>query len=262
MKAEKIISWLNSFSFSSDFSKTCDTFKTGSSDIDVKKVGVAMFATPAVIKTACEWGAELLIVHEPLYYNHYDVRTDDKIEGQKAKLLEESGISVYRYHDHPHLSRPDLIAAGELKYLGFDGDIEYTDIFDLVRVKLNEPITARQLACHIEEKLGIKNVRIAGAADKSISRISCMFGAPGGLLDELKRDECEALVAGEVCEWALCEYARDASELGYTKAVLALGHAGSERAGMVYISELLKERFCDIDIRYFECGEVYSYTKA
>ena len=95
MKAEKIISWLNSFSFSSDFSKTCDTFKTGSSDIDVKKVGVAMFATPTVIREACEWGAELLIVHEPLYYNHYDVRTDDKIEGEKAKLLEASGISAF-----------------------------------------------------------------------------------------------------------------------------------------------------------------------
>ena len=86
-----------------------------------------------------------------------------------------------------------------------------------------------------------------------------MFGAPGGTLEELMNDCCEVLIAGEVCEWALCEYARDASELGYAKSVLALGHIGSERDGMLYISRLLADRFTNLDVKYFESGEVYSY---
>ena len=260
MNAGEIVKWLNSFSFRNDFTKTCDIFKIGSSEIEVKKVGVTMFATPAVIKSAEEWGADFLIVHEPLYYNHYDERREDKVECAKAKLLEESGIVVYRFHDHPHFSRPDLIAAGELKYLSLDGDVEHTDTFDLVRIKLKQEITPKDLAQHIETKLNIKNVRIAGNATKPIRKVSCMFGAPGGLLDELRSDNCDLLIAGEVCEWSLCEYARDASELGCTKTVLTLGHVGSERAGMIYISELLREHFMDIEVKYFECGEVYSYT--
>ena len=260
MKAENIVNWLNSFSYKEDFQKTCDTFKTGSPDVEVTKVGVAMFATPSVIKKAQEWGAELLIVHEPLFYNHYDARSNDKVECAKAKLLEESKMAVYRFHDHPHCTSPDMIAEGELKYLALDGEVEYTDTFDLVRVKLKQEISARDLAKHIEQSLNIKNVRIAGEADKPIRNISCMFGAPGGLFDELKNDKCDVLITGEVCEWALCEYARDASEMGYTKAVLALGHAGSERAGMMHISELLGAHFKDIEVDYFECGEVYSYT--
>ncbi len=260
MKCEEIIQWLCSFSFRQDYEKTCDNFKSGSSYIDIKKIGVAMFATPTVIKKAKKWGAELLIVHEPLYYNHHDVHSQDKIECAKRELLEKSGIAVYRFHDHPHYTRPDMIAAGELKYMGLDGDIEYTDTFDLVRIKLKEKMTARELAILIEKRLDIKHVRISGNADTPIGNISCMFGAPGGLLDELKNDGCEVLIGGEVCEWSLCEYARDAAELGFKKAVITLGHVGSERAGMIYISELLSERFNDIEIKYFECGEVYSYT--
>ena len=87
-----------------------------------------------------------------------------------------------------------------------------------------------------------------------------MFGAPGGLLDELKSDSCEVLIAGEVSEWSLCEYARDASELGFCKAVLALGHVGSERDGMVCLTDQIKEHFSELDVKYFECEEVYSYT--
>lgn len=260
MKAKEIIKYLNSFSFEHDFSQTCDTFKIGSADVEVTRLAVAMFGTPDVIRQAKAFGAELLIVHEPLYYNHFDNRTGDPIEAEKARLLEESGMAVYRYHDHPHYSMPDLIAAGEMLSLDLGGEIEYTDTFDLTRVKLNAPITARQLAKQMEKKLNVRNVRIAGAADTPITKVSCMFGAPGGLLDELRNSECELLVAGEVCEWSLCEYARDASQLGYTKAVLALGHVGSERAGMVYISDLLKKHFTDVEVKYLECGEVYSYT--
>ena len=261
MKAEQIVKFLNDFSFRTDYTQTCDTFKSGSPDVEVTKVAVAMFGTPDVIRQAKAFGAELLIVHEPLYYNHYDNRSDDPIECAKAKLVEESGIAIYRFHDHPHYTMPDMIAFGELTLLGLKGEVRPSETFDLARVYLDEPMTAKQLAKRIEEKLNIKHVRIAGATDVPITTVSCMFGAPGGLMEELKRDACQALIAGEVCEWALCEYARDASQLGYTKAVLALGHVGSERAGMVYIADLVKKQFQDIEVKYLECEEVYSYSE-
>ena len=260
MKIKEIVEFLNSFSYDHDFSDTCDTFKIGTDSIDVKKVAVTMFGTPNVIKAAKEWGADFLIVHEPLYYNHFDNHIENAVVNEKKKLLADSGLTVYRYHDHPHFSKPDLIAAGELSTIGLKGDVEYTDTFDLVRITLDQPMTSRQLATTVKEKLNLKSVRIAGALDQPIKRVSCMFGAPGGLLNELMSDNCEVLIAGEVCEWELCEYARDASELGYAKSVLALGHIGSERDGMVYITRLLADRFTNLDVKYFESREVYSYV--
>ena len=260
MKAKEIMERLFAFANDVDFSTTCDTLKAGYADRETHKVAVCMFPTPALIKRAAEWGAELLIVHEPIYYNHFDNQSGEKIEAEKRRLIEESGITVWRYHDHPHYTTPDQIATGELQRIGLKGNVEYTDIFDLVRIKLNEPTTPRELARRIEEKCGVRHLRIAGAADAQSTQVSCMFGAPGGQLEELRRDECEILITGEVCEWQLCEYARDAAELGFKKAIIVMGHVGSERDGMAYIADLLKKILPELEVRYFECGEVYTYT--
>lgn len=38
-----------------------------------------------------------------------------------------------------------------------------------------------------------------------------------------------------------------------------MGHIGSERDGMRLLTERLKKNY-PLDVRYIECGEVYSYT--
>ena len=73
-----------------------------------------MFGTVDIIRQASAWGAELLIVHEPIYYNHYDEHSDDPFECEKRKLIEESGLTIYRFHDHPHCTDPDIITSGEI----------------------------------------------------------------------------------------------------------------------------------------------------
>ena len=87
-----------------------------------------------------------------------------------------------------------------------------------------------------------------------------MVGTPGGLEQELLRPATEIIITGEICEWALGEHVRDAAQLGYRKAILVLGHIGSERDGMKYTALILKERQPQLDVRYFECGEVYTYS--
>ena len=260
MKAYEILEELFALADERDYSDTCDTLKAGDPNVEVQKVAVSMFATVDVVKRAKAWGAQLLIVHEPTYYDHRDAYSDEKIENEKRKFIEDSGITLYRYHDHPHYTTPDIIAAGELKALDLKGKVEYTDVFDLLRVHLDEPMTPVELAKRIEERCGIKHVRICGARDVKCSVVSGMFGTPGKVFEELSSDKCEILLTGEACEWSLCEYARDAAQLGYKKALLIMGHIGSERDGMKYTQEILAEKHPELDVQYFECGEVYTYT--
>ncbi|MBR5473272.1 MAG: Nif3-like dinuclear metal center hexameric protein [Clostridia bacterium] len=260
MKAFEIMDKLFALSDKRDFSSTCDTLKAGDGNVDTQKVAVAMFATPKVVNAVKEWGAQLLIVHEPTYYNHMDNHSDEKIECEKRALIEKSGLTIYRFHDHPHYTTPDIIAAGQLKTFDLKGSVEYTDVFDLVRIHLDEPMTPVQLAKRIEEKCGIKHVRICGARDAECTAVSCMFGQPGGVFDELKNEQSEIVITGEACEWSIGEYARDAAELGHKKALLILGHEGSERDGMIYTAKLLEKMCPELDVKYFECGEVYTYT--
>lgn len=248
-------------SYTTTFSRPCDTVKAGDPYVETSKVAVSMFATPDVVRQAKAWGAQLLIVHEPTYYNHMDEHSDEKLECEKRKFIEDSGITVWRYHDHPHHTTPDIIAAGQLRAFGLKGRIEYTDVFDLVRIHLDEPLTPVELAKIIEKNCNIKHLKIAGTRDEKCSVVSCMFGTPGvSVFEELQNEKCEILLTGEAQEWSRCEYARDASQLGYKKALIVMGHIGSERDGMIYTADLLKDMLPELEVQYFECGEVYSYT--
>ena len=215
-----------------DYSVTCDTLKAGSPEKEVGKIAVSMFATPEIVRRAAEWGADLLIVHEPTYYNHMDVHSDEALECEKRALIEKSGLTIYRHHDHAHRTQPDTIVAGEMKYMKLDARIDEIDGFDCVRLTLNQPMTPRALAAHIERETGIAHIRVCGAADVPCTKVTGMFGTPGGVFEELKSEDSEIVMTGEACEWMLGEYARDAAQLGHKKALLILGHIGSERDGM------------------------------
>ncbi|MBR5278159.1 MAG: Nif3-like dinuclear metal center hexameric protein [Clostridia bacterium] len=260
MKAYEIINKVFTFGKDFNYTVTCDTLKAGSADKEVKKLAVNMNPTVDVIKQAHAWGADMLITHEPLYYNHMDDHSAEPVECEKRALLESTGMTVYRFHDHPHRHPQDMIATGEFRAMDLDGELTYTNLFDTVRCKLNAPMTAVELAKRIEEKLKIKHIRIAGARDKKITNITACFGAPGDQMEEFTRDETEVLIMGETCEWRMAEYARDAAALGKNKTLLVLGHAGSERAGMEYITDCFKELLPELEIKYFETDEVYTYT--
>lgn len=262
MKAIELMNELFALGGPADYSNTCDTLKSGDPNRTLKKVAVSCFATPAVIRQCAEWGADLLIVHEPTFYDHMDHRLEnDRVTELKLALLKESGITLYRYHDHPHNASVDMICAGELKYLDLPGQFKKGRYFGSNRYTLDEPITPRQLARRMEEKLGIAHVRICGSADQPCRRIATCFGTPGGVFEELQSDEIDIVLTGEACEWKLGEYARDAAELGLKKALLIMGHIGSERDGMRYLADQLAQEHNEFETRYFECGEVYTYSE-
>lgn len=260
MKAYEIMDDLFSLSQPLWSERTCDTLKAGDPNTEVTKVAVSMFATVDIVRQAKDWGAQLLIVHEPTYYNHWDNHTDDYFEVEKRRLIEASGLTIYRFHDHPHCTDPDIITEGEIRYLDLNCVVEESEDRYPTRLRLTTPTTPRQLAKHIEDKLGIAHVRIAGAADVPCTSVSLMVGTPGGLEQELLRPGTEIILTGEICEWGLGEHVRDAAQMGYHKAILVMGHIGSERDGMKYTAQILKERQPHLDVRYFESGEVYTYS--
>lgn len=260
MKAIEIMERLFSFSFPRDYSRTCDTCKAGDPQKEVQKVAVTMLPTPSVLQKATEWGADLLIVHEPTYYDHWDNPTEEIQQSQKRKLVEESGLTIFRFHDHPHFCTEDMIAKGMWQQIGLSGTVQYEETGCMSRLTLDTPITALELAKQIEKNCGIRHVRICGARDIPSTRISGKFGAPDGVMEELQKEDSQIVIVGETCEWMMAEYARDAGEMGRHKTLLILGHAGSEEGGMIYIANLLGELLPDLAVKYFPSGEVYTYT--
>ena len=243
-----------------DYSNSCDTLKCGDPGTEIRKAAVSMFATPDVIRAAARWGAQLLIVHEPTFYDHYDKRLEnDPVTAAKEQLLKETGLAVWRYHDHPHVKFKDMIGEGGVRSLGLKGEWIKGSHCAVNRFRLNEPVTPRELAQLFRDRLHAHHVRICGTLDFPCTRLSLCFGTPAGVFEELCSEEIDVVLTGEACEWKLGEYARDADQLGFRKALLILGHIPSEREGMRLLADLMRKRFSEFETCYFECGEVYTH---
>ena len=260
MKVTEIIDYLKAGAY--PIENTCDTVKHGDPHKEIHRLGVTMVPTVDVLREAQEWGADMLVVHEPLYYDHMDVvsNTPSPVVAAKKALVEQSDMVIFRYHDHMHRRPVDMIDAGEFYYLGLTGETKRdeatkTDIFTC-----DTPLTAVELAKLFEEKLGVKHVRIAGERNVRSTRFAPMFGASSSKADLFANEDIEILITGEICEWKFAEYARDAAALGINKSVVVLGHVGSERDGMRYLYEKMKADLPTLEIKYFETAEVYTYT--
>lgn len=238
-----------------DAEKTCDTIKIGSDQKEICGVGVTMFATPNVIRAAAEKGCNFLIVHEPLCYDHMDQKVPSPIGYEKKKLLEEYGITVFRFHDYAHSMHPDLIFEGQIQAMGLSGKRMERPHYAVGRFLLDTPMTARELADHLQKVWDIDHIQLTGCPDKKGALLSCAFGTPGHIMSEM--EACDFVLTGELCQWREAEAARDWAQLGYNKAVLVLGHIGSERQGMKLLAKMLQKEFSEFKTHYIECGEVY-----
>ena len=257
MKIKELTKELIGYS-ETNFEETCDTIKSGNENNEITGIGVSMFATPEVIREAARKNINFLIVHEPVYYEHWDTEIPYDIGFEKKKLIDESGITIFRFHDHAHGMKPDLICEGQLELMNLKGTFIQGEYFAVNRFLLDEPMTAEELARTIKENLGLSYIRIAGCTNKKGKLISCCFGTPSHIVDEL--EECDFVLIGEISEWAIGEVARDYAEFGYNKAYLVMEHIGSEYAGMKLLAERLSEKYKEFKTEYIDCKSVYKYV--
>jgi len=231
--------------------ETVDTLKAGRPDAGVRKVAVAMTATYAIIQAAAEAGVDLLVVHEPTYYNHTDDTAwlaGDRVFEAKRKLIEDSGIAIFRFHDYMHACTPDPIVRGVLRQMGW---LEYAEPDNPSMLSL-PPSTIGAIASELKRKLGIGTVRLVGDASTVVSRVCFFPGAPGGKwqIGAWGENAFELLIAGETNEWETNEYVRDAVAMGERKAMLVIGHHESEEAGMREVVGYLQASFPELAVEF------------
>ncbi len=102
------------------FPKTVDLLREGSMDQEVTGIVTTMFPTIAVIEKTAKAGANLIIAHDPLFYNNQDDTEwlqEDEVYQYKAELLNKHKIAIWRFH-YWHAHKPDGIIMGNLMKLG------------------------------------------------------------------------------------------------------------------------------------------------
>ena len=103
--------------------QTVDNIIAGRPDTVVKGIATTMMATLDVVQRAASAGRNMVVTHEPTFYSHQD--TVDALKQDPAYLfkdpfLRDHDMIVFRFHDHWHARRPDGIATGMMKELGWE----------------------------------------------------------------------------------------------------------------------------------------------
>src|SRR6266550_1986034 len=198
--------------------ETVDTFKAGNPETRVTWIAVTMMATLDVLQRAAAKEDNLVITHEPTFYNHLDrpegMEESDAVWKEKREFIEKNGMLVWRFHDHWHLRKPDGILAGMVQALGWE------------------------------------KYQSAENPQMKVTRLALSPGAAGFEWEThaLEMENVEVLLVGETREWETVEYAADAATEGKRKGLMVIGHVPSEQAGMEECTRWLKTFVKDVPI--------------
>ena len=234
---------------------TVDTVKAGDPSIKVTGIATTFLDTLDVLREADRRGLNLVITHEPTFYNHRDETAffaNDPVYLEKRAFIEQHHMVVFRLHDEIHGTKPDHIELGLLEDLGWQ---KYADAGDPFLVTVPET-TLHALAAEIANRLGDKTVRVVGDPEMKVSRVALRPGAAGEQKQvlALRQEGVQVLIAGEASEWETVEYVRDASAGGKHKALILLGHEPSEEPGMRKCAEDLRAVFPGMKVEHIVAG--------
>jgi putative NIF3 family GTP cyclohydrolase 1 type 2 len=243
--------------------ETVDTFKAGNPDTPVTGIAVTMMATLDVLQRASAHGLNLVITHEPTFYNHLDtpegMDPNDPVWAEKRAFIEKHGMVIWRFHDHWHMRKPDGIEAGMIHALRWENfqNTENPYLFTLPET------TLQTLAADVAKRLDSPVLRVVGNPQMKVTKIALSPGAAGFVREThvLELNNVEVLVIGETREWETVEYVADAVSEGKNKALIVIGHIPSEQAGMEECTRWLKTFVKDVPVQFVPAKQPFWLPK-
>jgi putative NIF3 family GTP cyclohydrolase 1 type 2 len=241
--------------------QTVDTIKAGSPETVVKGIATSMVATLDLLQRASKTGRNFIVVHEPTFYSgaedeaHARNNAEEPLVQYKKKFIEDTGLVVWRFHDHWHAQKPDGIIRGMGLALGW----EKYQAPENVRIYQLPKTTLGELAQSIKERLKVRAIRAIGDPQTPVSAVAFNPGSTSIALIQryMSGNEIDVLVCGEPGEWDSGEYVRDTVASGKKKGMIILGHDMSEEGGMAECARWLKTIVSEVPVEFMPAGEAF-----
>lgn len=225
--------------------KTVDTVKCGDPDRPVKKAGVAWFPSIWDIRAAIGLGCDLLVVHEPAFWEHTPQEQRWRSRGPgiaKSRALAESGLVILRAHDTwdnwPEIGIRDSWA----KHLGFSNrlregtSLRWTAVYEIPETTLQG--FAQQVADRVRP-LGEDSVQVIGDREQKVCRPAIGVGCvvPDQEMVEFGGDALVMCYDG-ASYWNSRERL---AEMGV--GIVTVEHGTSEMSGLMSLRDHLAQQF-------------------
>lgn len=238
---------------------TVDTLKGGAPDTPVTGIATTFLDTMDVLREAVRRGDNLIITHEPTFYNHRDETKDfanDPVYKEKLAYIEQHHLVIYRLHDQIHADpKGDHILEGVYKALGWE-ELPHPPGPQAEYFVTIPATTLGELAKSLKERFHAETMRVEGDPSLRITHVALVPGAAGLKEQVLALNQpVELLIAGEASEWETVEYVRDAVTQGRHKALILLGHEVSEEPGMEQCAIEVRELFPGMRVDHLVAGQ-------
>lgn len=258
-----------------DDEHTRDKVLYGDTDRECTGIVTTIYASADVIRKAHELGANLIIAHEALLWNRGDKRdwleeTQNRTYLAKKSLMDDYGITVWRFHDYIHSGIPheggyiDGIFYGLAMMTGWKDAIISDDLQGALYLEC-EPTTPRKVAQTLRQKWNLKNMKCIGNLDAQVRKIMICGHVQEGmdikpLITRIDKEDINLLIPLELIDFTLSEYIKDSAQLGFDRAILAPGHFNLEEPGMAYMMQWLDDALSEkIPAHFVQAGDMYEY---
>jgi putative NIF3 family GTP cyclohydrolase 1 type 2 len=224
-----------------------DTFKIGGPESVVTGIATSFGGNLRVLQLAKNQGLNMAIVHEPTFYSdgdRIDLVKDDPLYKLKLDWATQNEMVVWRIHDHWHARKPDGIATGWNKGMGWD---EYQINGSLRDFKIPET-TLGELAKEVARKLETRSVRVIGDPLIKVSLVSRGGHGLAQNMEALPKAHC--ILVSETREYDSFEYARDTVLSGAKKGAIFISHESGEDLGMEEFARWLKPLVPEVAIQF------------
>jgi len=240
-----------------DSETTVDRVITGDPDRSVRSCLVTWISSFAACREAVARGVDLLITHEPTFWNHRDdVPGQNPNTTEKQKFLETHGLTILRNHDvwdrFPGVGIPWAWA----QFLDL-GDAPVATARDGYQHRYDiDPVPLSQFAATVATRtstIGEPVVQVTGADDCPVSRIG--IGTGCGCQIQAYMDmgcDCSVVCDDGSCYWAGIQMAED---LGH--AVIRVNHGTSEEPGMVSLTRYINENLDGVVAEHLPHGSTF-----
>ena len=236
---------------------------------------VTCWASYEVIERAIELGANLIICHEALFWNHGDnvdwlTQEGNPVYFRKRDLLERGEITVWRDHDYMHACTP--IGEGRYGdgiYYGLASQLGWLDncysfmgkptMFEFRAQPFSEFLNG------LLAKLNLNGARIIGSRDVTVRRVylceHVMGKRDNAIITTMESEDIDVAIPLELIDSTLTAYVRDSAFSGRPRAIVSLGHFNTEEPGMQWLTTWIRSMLNGaVACTFIQSGDMFHYA--
>jgi dinuclear metal center YbgI/SA1388 family protein len=228
----------------------------GDPDAEVVKVLLAVDPVQAVVDEAVEWGADLVVVHHPLWLKGVTSIAATTPKGRVVHTLVSRGIALHTCHtnaDCPPLGVSESMAFAlgltDVRPLevDHDGDGRPTDRGSGRIGTLAEPMRLEKFGRHVADSLPAHHsaVRVAGDPGRVVETVALCGGSGDFLLATAQAAGADAYVTSDLRHHPVSEHLEQPDAC----AVVDVPHWSAEWTWLPVAARALTSRLPALDVR-------------